>query len=170
MPVHYRAWREVMDSVDVEFTETRFYELAGVPGSKVLHAIAEHLDPGVQTELLDRREELFLEMLSDVTPIESVIDIARQHRGNLQMAVASGSIRASVCRQLEVIGVADWFEAVVTAEDTERHKPEPDVFLEAARRLGADPSACRVYEDSDLGIEAAHRAGMEVVNVRPLYR
>jgi beta-phosphoglucomutase family hydrolase len=170
MPVHYRAWREVMDSVDVEFTETRFYELAGVPGPKVMNAIADHLEPQVQTQLLDRREELFFEMLSEVTPITPVIDIARRHRGDLQMAVASGSIRASVSRQLEVIGIADWFETVVTAEDTERHKPEPDVFLEAARRMGADPSLCRVYEDSDLGIEAAHRAGMEVVDVRPLYQ
>lgn len=169
MPVHYRAWREVMDSVDVEFAETRFYELAGVPGQKVMNAIAEHLAPDVQARLLDRREELFFEMLSEVKPIEPVIEIARQHRGDLKMAVASGSIRSSVSRQLEVVGIAEWFGAVVTAEDTERHKPEPDVFLEAARRLNAAPSTCRVYEDSDLGIEAAHRAGMEVVDVRPLY-
>jgi len=68
------------------------------------------------------------------------------------------------------LGIADWFAAVVTAEDTARHKPEPDVFLEAARRLGADPAACVVYEDTDIGLEAAHRAGMAAVDVRPLIR
>jgi len=57
---------------------------------------------------------------------------------------------------------------VVTAEDTARHKPEPDVFLEAARRLGVQPEACTVYEDTDLGLEAARRAGMAFVDIRPL--
>ncbi len=60
----------------------------------------------------------------------------------------------------------DWFDAIVGAEDTERHKPEPDVFLEAARRLGLEPAGCVVFEDSDLGLEAAARAGMAGVDIR----
>jgi HAD superfamily hydrolase (TIGR01509 family) len=55
---------------------------------------------------------------------------------------------------------------VVASEDTTRHKPEPDVFLEAARRLGVAPEKCIVYEDADLGIEAARRAGMRFIDVR----
>ena len=70
----------------------------------------------------------------------------------------------------EFVALEGWFDTIVTAEDTTRHKPEPDVFLEAARRLGAAPAHCRVYEDSDLGIEAARRAGMEWVDVRTLHR
>jgi HAD superfamily hydrolase (TIGR01509 family) len=63
--------------------------------------------------------------------------------------------------------VADWFGAVVCAEDTPRHKPEPDVFLEAARRLGVnEPRQCVVFEDTDIGLEAAKRAGMTGVDVR----
>jgi HAD superfamily hydrolase (TIGR01509 family) len=57
---------------------------------------------------------------------------------------------------------------MVTAEDTARHKPEPDVFLEAARRLGVvPPAACAVFEDTELGLEAARRAGMLGLDVRP---
>jgi HAD superfamily hydrolase (TIGR01509 family) len=56
---------------------------------------------------------------------------------------------------------------LVAAEDTTRHKPEPDVFLEAARRLDIAPAACAVFEDTDLGMEAARRAGMLGVDVRP---
>ena len=85
------------------------------------------------------------------------------------MAVASGSVRESVERQLKTLGIRSWFDAVVTAEDTKRHKPHPDVFLEAARQLDISPHLCRVYEDSDLGIEAAKRAEMAWVDVRPLY-
>lgn len=74
------------------------------------------------------------------------------------MAVASGGWRDITRLQLTHAGILDLFETVVTAEDTQRHKPEPDVFLEAARRLGVPPSVCMVYEDADLGIEAARRA------------
>jgi HAD superfamily hydrolase (TIGR01509 family) len=62
------------------------------------------------------------------------------------------------------------FSVVVTAEDTERHKPHPDVFLEAAARLAAPPTECLVYEDSDLGIQAAIAAGMDYIDVRAFHR
>ena len=71
-------------------------------------------------------------------------------------------------RSLEALGITDWFGAIVAAEDTAHHKPEPDVFLEAARRLDADPATCTVYEDTDIGLEAARRAGMRAVDVGPL--
>jgi HAD superfamily hydrolase (TIGR01509 family) len=83
------------------------------------------------------------------------------------MAVASGGERWVVTRTLTTLGVLDWMDAVVCAEDTERHKPDPDVFLEAARRIGVEPSACAVFEDADLGLEAARRAGMLPLDIRP---
>ena len=93
--------------------------------------------------------------------------VGRDFRHVLPMAVASGGYRAVVERTLSFIGVAEWFAAVVCAEDTPRHKPEPDVFLEAARRLGVAPAGCVVFEDTDIGLEAARRAGMTGVDVRP---
>jgi HAD superfamily hydrolase (TIGR01509 family) len=77
-------------------------------------------------------------------------------------------VRRLVTRTLAALGITDWFAAVVAAEDTARHKPEPDVFLEAARRMNADPATCTVYEDTDIGLEAARRAGMQAVDVRLL--
>jgi HAD superfamily hydrolase (TIGR01509 family) len=69
---------------------------------------------------------------------------------------------------LRQIGVLEWFPVIVGAEDTVKHKPEPDVFLEAARRLQVAPDDCTVYEDTDLGIEAARRAGMRWIDVRTM--
>jgi HAD superfamily hydrolase (TIGR01509 family) len=103
-----------------------------------------------------------------VRPIEKVVEVARVNLGKVPMAVASGGQRRTVERTLAQIGVLDWFSVVVTAEDTRRHKPEPDVFLEAARRLGVNPADCTVYEDTDLGLEAARRAGMKQVDVRKM--
>ena len=98
-----------------------------------------------------------------------MVSIVREHLGVLPMAVASGTTREVITKVHRQLGFEGWFDAVVTSEDTTRHKPDPDVFLEAARRLGVPPPACRVYEDSDLGIEAARRAGMRWVDVRTLY-
>ena len=100
-----------------------------------------------------------------------MLELARQHRAE---GARWRSPRAACggwsTRTLEALGITDWFAAVVAAEDTARHKPEPDVFLEAARRLGVDPARCTVYEDTDIGLEAARRAGMTPVDVRPLIR
>ena len=119
------------------------------------------------------KEQMYYDSLAaggGVKPIATVIELARSHRSQGPLAIASGSVRRLVVRTLETLGISDWFAAIVAAEDTTRHKPEPDVFLEAARRIGADPAACIVYEDTDIGLEAARRAGMTAVDVRPLIK
>jgi HAD superfamily hydrolase (TIGR01509 family) len=97
-----------------------------------------------------------------------VVEIARRKRAEAPIAVATGSPRAMAEQTLAQLGIREWFAVLVAAEDTTRHKPEPDVFLEAARRLGADPRECEVYEDTDLGLLAARRAGMAGIDVRRL--
>jgi len=170
MPLHYRAWREVLASINVEFTEKRFYELAGMPSRNVFaDVVADDFSEDQIDRLLANRENLFLEFVDEIEPVSAVVGIAKNHKARIPMAVASGSALESVGRQLDVLGIRNWFDAIVTAEDTQRHKPYPDVFLEAARLLDVAPNLCRVYEDSDLGIEAAKRAGMTWVDVRPLY-
>ena len=71
-------------------------------------------------------------------------------------------------RSAEHLGLRQFFQAVVTSEDVKRQKPAPDIFLEAARRLGVPPQFCRAYEDTDLGLQAIRAAGMEAVDVRLL--
>ena len=82
------------------------------------------------------------------------------------MAVASGGLRRTVEKTLNQLGILSWFDAVVTAEDVNKYKPAPDVFLEAARRLNISPTDCCAYEDADLGLQAIHAAGMKAVDIR----
>ena len=89
-------------------------------------------------------------------------DIARVKR---KLAVGSGSKRESVLKTLDTLGLRDFFPVIVAAEDTARGKPAPDVFLLAAERLGVAPSRCLVFEDAELGIQAAEAAGMKWVKV-----
>ena len=91
---------------------------------------------------------------------------AKENLGVVPMAVASGGTRRLVHEQLRQVSIFDWFDTIVTCEDTDRHKPDPDVFLEAADRLKVLPKDCCVYEDGEPGIEAARRAGMTCIDVR----
>jgi beta-phosphoglucomutase family hydrolase len=170
MPVHYRAWVKVLAGVGIPFDLVRFYQLGGVPTAEILRILSGETGVPLHEEQIEgltvAKEEHFLEMLDHVTPIEPVRAIAERFRGQLPMAVASGGYRAVIERTVQFVGMADWFDATVCAEDVTRHKPEPDVFLEAARRLNVDPAKCVVFEDTDIGLEAARRAGMRGVDVR----
>ncbi|HTN76391.1 MAG TPA: HAD-IA family hydrolase [Pirellulaceae bacterium] len=167
MPVHYLSWHATLSRHGIVFEEERFYALGGMPTDKIIAMLSsEQGIPLDHMEIAREKEDDFLKSLHLVVPIEPVVQVVREHHGKLKMAVASGGWRAVVRRQLELIGYLEHFDTIVAAEDTELHKPEPDVFLEAARRLNVPPQFCRVYEDSDLGIEAARRAGMEWVDVR----
>lgn len=168
MPAHYKAWTTMLNRYGISFPEPRFYAMGGMPTAQIIRILAaEH---GLQITDLDamvhEKEQGFLKHLDSVTLIEPVVTIAAQHRGKLPIAVASGGYRETITRTLDRLAIRDWFDALVTAEDTLRHKPEPDVFLEAARRLGVSPTGCVVFEDTDIGLEAARRAGMLSVDVR----
>ena len=102
-------------------------------------------------------------------PIHIIVQVAEKLRGIKPIAVASGGSRYGIEKQLRHVGISDWFDTIVCAEDTVRHKPDPDVFLESARRLGAAPEKCLVFEDAELGIEAAKRAGMDWLDVRDYF-
>lgn len=171
MPLHFVAWNQTMRRYGIEFSEDRFYELGGIPSDKIIQMLADEarLSLDVAAVTLEK-EQAFLESMPLLDEIGAITSIVREHKGKLPMAVASGGFRDIVVKQIAHIGLEGWFDTVVTAEDTTRHKPEPDVFLEAARRLGVAPANCRVYEDADLGIEAARRAGMQWVDVRTVHR
>jgi len=170
MPVHFVAWHQTMERHGIVFPEARFYALGGVPSDRIIAMLA--IEQGVELDsvaVAHEKEQAFLDRIELLVPIEAVLNVARQNRGVKPIAVASGGVRPIIEKQLEQIAIHDWFDAIVTAEDTTKHKPEPDVFLEAARRLGTEAKYCLVFEDADLGVEAARRAGMQCIDVRSFF-
>ena len=169
MPAHYKAWLGLLAPLSIPFPEPRFYAMGGMPTASIIRVLAG--EAGVAIDDVDalvlEKEALFLTHLEAITPVAPVLAIAAAYRGVLPMAVASGGYRDTITRTLDRLAIRDWFDAMVTAEDTVRHKPDPDVFLEAARRLGAEAAKCVVFEDTDIGLEAAHRAGMFGIDIRP---
>jgi beta-phosphoglucomutase-like phosphatase (HAD superfamily) len=169
MPLHYEAWRRTLDRYGIEFPQARFYAMGGVPTDKIIEILCEEQSiAGNIPMIAAEKEREFLLTLTDVQPNQPVCQIARRHYGRMPMAVASGGIRSVVIDQLIKIEMHDHFDVIVAAEDTSRHKPEPDVFLEAARRMDIAAGRCLVFEDTDIGLTAARRAGMDVVDVRSL--
>lgn len=171
MPAHYEAWAETLIRYELELSEDRFYALGGWPTEKVTELLVRESGRTHNvSEIATHKEELFLTKIHLVEAIAPVVAVAREHHQKLPLGVATGGTRDVAEKILRQIGVWGLFDAFVCAEDVSHHKPAPDVFLEAARRLGVDPRGCLVYEDTNPGIEAARRAGMRVVDVREFYK
>lgn len=171
MPLHWRVWRDLTRKYGFHLTEERFYQFGGVPTREILQTLCREQGLTLDCEAIAREKEAgYLELLGHVEPIPTIVGIARAHVGRLPMAVASGGTRRVIEQVLVHLGIRPWFQAVVTSEDVVRQKPAPDIFLEAARRLGVPPEACRAYEDTELGLQAIRAAGMEAVDVRQLLR
>ena len=123
--------------------------------------------PGEGLALMDELHELVMEEARHDIPVRpGALDLLAAIRvAGVPVALASNSVREFVERTLQGAGLEGAFEIVVTAEDVEHGKPEPDIYLEACRRLGAAPGDCTALEDSPPGVAAAHAAGMYVVGV-----
>src|SRR5437773_5132814 len=116
------------------------------------------------------KEAEYLPLIAQVEPINTVVGIARANHGKIPLAVASGGTRKIIEQVLEHLGIRHLFKIIVTSEDVVNQKPAPDIFLEAARRIGVPPEFCRAYEDTELGLLAIRAAGMEAVDVRELVK
>lgn len=170
MPMHFVAWRETMAGYGIDFAEDQFYSMAGMPSEKIIAVLCQQQGASVDAnEAAEKKEAAFERLIDGIEPLERVCQIARTHHGRMPMAVASGGIAPIVRRQLVHLNIDSLFDCMVTSEDTELHKPEPDVFLEAARRLGVAADRCLVFEDSPLGFAAADAAQMAWIDVRPWY-
>ena len=169
MPLHWRAWQVVAARYKFALSEERFYSLGGVPARDILKVLCS--EQGIALNPLavaHEKEAEYQPLIAQVEPINVVVGVARENYGKIPLAVASGGTKKMVEQVLDRLGIKQLFKAIVTSEDVVRQKPAPDIFLEAARRIGVAPEFCRGYEDTDLGMRAIRAAGMEAVDVRDL--
>ncbi len=167
MPLHWVAWSAVVHKYGLQFSEDRFYALGGVPSRDILKMLSQ--EQGIPIDHLAvalEKENAYLPLLPKVQPVHEIVAIAKENHGHLPMAVASGGVKPIIEQVLVHLGIRNLFQAIVTSEDVSRQKPAPDIFLEAARRIGVPPQHCRGYEDTDLGMPAIRDAGIEAIDVR----
>jgi len=166
MGLHYDAWKMALEPHGADLPEDLYYSWGGRPTREIVEALNEmqglFMDPEAMTH---HKEGLYHSLLPEVRAIEPVVAFARSMHGRKPLAVASGGGRKAVTATLESLGLIQLFDAIVTSEDYTNGKPSPDPYLEAARRLGVDPTGCLVFEDTEIGRQSAHAAGMECVLV-----
>ena len=173
MPVHYRSWETALrhEGLAGNLDEDYFYALGGVPSIQVaeLMAAKHGLKIGSSAGVAERKEDIYREQLAEamVSPIDPVVTFARQVALTHPVAIATGGTPDVAFPSLKAVGLDDLFKIVVTPLDVApgRGKPHPDMFLEAARRIGVKPEKCLVFEDAEPGVRAARAAGMQVVRV-----
>ena len=168
MPLHYLAWKRALGECGCEFAEELFYAWGGKPIAEIISTLNENhgLNMAVET-VAHRKENLYYELLPQLKAVPEVVEHIEAQHGRIPFAVVSGSTRESVTASLAMLKLLDRFDSLVCAGDYRKSKPDPEAFLLAAANLGVAPKSCLVFEDTDMGIQAATAAGMASVKVPP---
>jgi len=166
MPLHYVAWKTVLAEWNCAFEEKLFYAWGGMPVDEIISTLNARQGLHMPVEEVHRRKEaMYFERLGQLKGVPEVLEHIEASHGTIPFAVVSGSTRDSVVASLESLGLLDKFDTLVCAGDYAKSKPDPEPFLMAAERLGVAPKDCLVFEDTEMGIQAATAAGMASVKV-----
>ena len=163
MEAHFACYGQALAEAGVPIDREVFFRHAGMTGREQIRYFAEKAGRQVDVDAIyQRTRELRSAQPPRTDAIACNVELLRMLRGaGVPVAIASGSSRPSILPIMAEHGLE--VDALVTAEDIRRGKPFPDLFLAAARALGARPESCIVIEDSEVGIEAAQRAGMRAL-------
>jgi HAD superfamily hydrolase (TIGR01509 family) len=168
MPTHLNAWNNILSKYGGTLTAADHDKYAGVPTPRIVELLNESLGLQMPVSSVTREKELaYLDLIHTIQGVPDVIKTIEAFRGIIPMAVVSGSPRHSVVQTLTHLGLINDFQAILGSEDYQLGKPAPDGYANAAKQLRAKPQECVVFEDGELGIQAAIAAGMKWVRVIP---
>ena len=168
MPLHYIAWKKALGEWNCELDERLFYAWGGMPIVEIVSTLNKDRGLSMPVEqVASRKESLYFELLPQLKVIPEVLQHIEAKHGQIPFAVVSGSALDSVTASLTQLNLLDHFDALVCAGDYKKGKPDPEAFLLAATRLKIAPESCLVFEDTEMGIQAATSAGMASVKVPP---
>ncbi|MCW3999662.1 MAG: HAD family phosphatase [Candidatus Bathyarchaeota archaeon] len=160
-----RALKEISLTVPTQYIERRIGIGAAETFRAILEAANRRVDEKVVKQLVERKSQIQIQLADEVALFEGTRELLAALQGKVKVGLASMNNRKVIMHLLEVKGLADCFDAVLTVEAVSRSKPDPEIFLRTAEQLKADPSACVVFEDSIFGVKAAKSAGMNCVAV-----
>lgn len=168
LPVHMECWDVVCDQFGYHFSKEVMLEMTGMPTIKFAEYVKEQSGCSFMPEEIAKMKQAeFFKRVDQITLFDPIFALVLKYHKKIPMSIGTGGSRKSVELMLDWLQIKDYFDFIVTANDVEKHKPEPDTFLECARLMGVEPQYCQVFEDGDMGIQAAHTAGMIVTDVRP---
>jgi len=166
---HWISWRNALADEGITITHQQFLASFGQRNDSIL---PQWLGTAATPELIEKiakaKEELYRHLIirDGISPLPGVGDwVDRLHKQGWLQAVASAAPRANIDAVLEALSATHIFQAIAAAEDVHRGKPDPEVYLVAASRVGVPPERCVVVEDAAAGIEGARHAGMRSIGV-----
>jgi beta-phosphoglucomutase family hydrolase len=172
MPYHFEGWKKACNKYGADIDPAFLRKHTGSPGWIIASEILKKcgLEGSVTVDqIVEEKLEQFYKVQHNVKPIKPVTDIVKKYYRKLPISVGTGGHREAVIRTLEITGLRKYFDIIVTANDVDNFKPHPETFLKCAELMNIEPSKCEVFEDGDLGIEAARLGGMIVTDVRSWY-
>jgi beta-phosphoglucomutase family hydrolase len=172
MPYHFKSWKRACKKFGADIDTAFLRKHTGSPGWLIANEIIKKNNLNGSVTVDDIIEEKLTEFYRDqhkVKPILPVVEIVKKYYGILPMSVGTGGHREAVERTMEITDIRKYFDIVITANDVENFKPHPETFLRCAELMNIDPEFIEVFEDGDLGIEAALEAGMVATDVRSWY-
>jgi len=175
MPLHFQAWTETLNAKlgrPSDFTESLFYHCGGMPPREIVELLNRDFGYNLPAAQVAHDKELrFLELLPRIGPVPEVMEVLNGLGLQAKVAVASGGQTDIVEQTLTHLGIGmgpnTIVKFVIGADQVKHGKPNPELFLLTAQRLGATPEKCLVFEDAGPGFAAAKAAGMTHIDVRP---
>lgn len=173
---HYKGWKRLADEEGIPFTHEDNHRLRGVSRMDSLELLLEKASrqytDAEKLEMATRKNNYYVAFLEDVTPADALPGsretLERLRAMGIKLAVGSSSRNTPLI--MAKVDLSRYFDAVADGNDITNSKPDPEVFLLAAERLGLAPEECVVVEDAEAGVEAARRAGMRVFAIGPAAR
>ena len=170
MPVHFWAYKNILREFGIDFTPEIFAQLAGIPAVGTIVKLNEMFGTNMNAEEVGHfKEAEYEKIMHKMKPIVPVVELAKKYHGVLPMAVGTGGYKRLAWKTMEICGLDKYFDILVSNEDVARPKPFPDTFLKCAERMGVNPAVCEVFEDAQLGIQAAKAGGMMATLVTDYY-
>ncbi|MDO9136639.1 MAG: beta-phosphoglucomutase family hydrolase [Lutibacter sp.] len=171
MPSHFKSWRKAVVPYGIDFNASLFMQLTGMPRTATIEKLNEMFGTKMNPEIVGKvKEDHFKTLVNLTEEIEVVTDVIRKYHTILPMSIGTGSTKNGAKKTLEVIGLENYFDIVITADDIINYKPHPETFLKCAELMGIKPQDCVVFEDGILGMNAAEEAGMMLVDVNDYFK
>ena len=166
---HWQSWRDTLAPEGLSITYEQFLASFGRKNDPIMRDwLGDGYTPERSVRLAETKEADYRRLVAahGLHPLPGAHEwLAALHAAGWKQAIVTSAPAANAAVMLRALGVGGLFETVVTAEDVSIGKPDPEVFLTAASRLGVPPSRCIVVEDAATGVEGARRAGMKSVGV-----
>lgn len=172
MPYHFKGWKIACQKFGADIDTAFLRKHTGTPGWIIAYEIIKKCNLEGNVTIEEIMAEKLIEFYKDqhlIKPIVPVVEIAKKYFGVLPMAVGTGGHREAVERTLDITNLRKYFKIIITANDVENFKPHPETFLKCATLMNIKPEFIEVFEDGELGIQAALNAGMVVTDVRSWY-